>query len=63
MNMYKVIVVDDETWICKLIRKIVNWNDLGFEIIADAGDGLGAEGGFFGSIVEVHGSRPPMRVR
>ncbi len=40
--MYKVIVVDDETWICKLIRKIVNWQDLGFEIIADASDGLAA---------------------
>ena len=40
--MYKVIVVDDETWICKLIRKIVDWNNLGFDIIADAGDGLSA---------------------
>ncbi len=40
--MYKVIVVDDETWICKLIRKIVDWNELGFEIVADAGDGLSA---------------------
>lgn len=40
--MYKVIVVDDETWICKLIRKIVDWESLGFEIITDAGDGLTA---------------------
>ncbi len=40
--MYKVIVVDDETWICKLIRKIVNWEELGFNIVTDAGDGLSA---------------------
>ncbi len=40
--MYKVVVVDDETWICKLIRKIVNWEDMGFKIIADAGDGVSA---------------------
>lgn len=33
--MYKVIVVDDETWICKLIRKIVDWEAVGFRIIAD----------------------------
>ena len=40
--MYKIIVVDDETWICKLIRKILNWEDLGFQIVADAGDGASA---------------------
>lgn len=40
--MYKVIVVDDETWICKLIRKIVSWKGIGFEIVADADDGLSA---------------------
>ena len=40
--MYKVIVVDDETWICKLIRKIVDWEGLDFHIISDAGDGLTA---------------------
>ncbi len=40
--MYKVIVVDDETWICKLIRKIVDWDATGFNIVANAGDGLTA---------------------
>jgi len=37
--MYRVLLVDDERWICKLISSIVDWNALGFEIIADAGDG------------------------
>jgi len=40
--MYNVIIVDDETWICKLIRKIVDWDSIGFNIIAAAGDGLTA---------------------
>lgn len=40
--MYNVIVVDDETWICKLIRKIVDWEKIGFNIVANAGDGLTA---------------------
>ena len=37
--MYSVIVVDDETWILKLIRKIVDWEAFGFQVIADASDG------------------------
>ena len=37
--MYNVIVVDDETWILKLIHKIVDWEAFGFQIIADASDG------------------------
>lgn len=37
--MYSVIVVDDETWILKLIRKIVDWEALGFRVMADASDG------------------------
>ena len=37
--MYSVIVVDDETWILKLIRKIVDWESLGFQVMADASDG------------------------
>lgn len=40
--MYNVIVVDDEDWICKLIRRIVDWDALGFRIVANAGDGLSA---------------------
>lgn len=40
--MYNVIVVDDETWICKLIRKIVDWDTIGFNIVANASDGLTA---------------------
>jgi two-component system, response regulator YesN len=37
--MLNVILVDDEEWICKLISKIVNWNELGFNIVAEANDG------------------------
>ena len=40
--MFNVLLVDDEEWICKLIRKIVDWNDLEFNIIAEAHDGITA---------------------
>ncbi len=40
--MYNVVVVDDETWICKLIRKIVDWDSLGFSIIGSESDGYSA---------------------
>lgn len=42
IRMYNAIVVDDETWICKLIRKIVDWERIGFNIVANTGDGLSA---------------------
>lgn len=34
--MIKAIVVDDEIWVIKLIRNIVNWNELGYCIVGDA---------------------------
>ena len=37
--MYTALIVDDETWICKLIRKIVPWEEIGFNIIAESGNG------------------------
>lgn len=40
--MYKAIIVDDEIWICKLISKIVDWEELGFQIVADADNGASA---------------------
>jgi two-component system, response regulator YesN len=40
--MYKVIIVDDETWICRLIRKIVDWESLGFQVTDSVNDGLSA---------------------
>ena len=40
--MIDVILIDDEMWICKLIRSIVDWNALGFNIVAEANDGITA---------------------
>lgn len=40
--MYKVLIVDDEIRICKLIRRVINWEEMGFEIIDEANDGLTA---------------------
>ena len=34
--MIKTIVVDDEIWVIKLIRNIVNWDELGYCIVGDA---------------------------
>jgi two-component system, response regulator YesN len=41
-DMYQVIVVDDEIWICKLIRKIIDWEEIGFQIVGDAENGTAA---------------------
>lgn len=41
--MYRVIVVDDEIWICKLIRKIIDWDEAGFQIVAEADSGTAAQ--------------------
>ncbi len=41
--MYKVMLIDDEPWILKDLREIFNWNELGFEIVAEAGKVDGAE--------------------
>jgi two-component system response regulator YesN len=40
--MLTVLIVDDETWICQLIGKIIEWEKLGFELIGEAEDGLTA---------------------
>lgn len=37
--MYKAIIADDEVRICILLRKLVNWEALGIEIIAECYDG------------------------
>ncbi|MFN3699100.1 MAG: response regulator [Dictyoglomus sp.] len=39
---YKVFIVDDEPIIREGLKKIVNWNALGFNIIGEAGDGFEA---------------------
>jgi two-component system response regulator YesN len=37
--MIDVVLIDDEIWILKLIKKIVDWNELGFNIVGEAHDG------------------------
>src|SRR5690554_5190857 len=40
--MLKVIIVDDEPRICKLILNLVNWNELGMEVVGIAHNGIDA---------------------
>lgn len=37
--MYKVILIDDEQWIIKSLKKSIPWNQYGFEVCATATDG------------------------
>jgi two-component system response regulator YesN len=37
--MLSTLIVDDELWVCKLVKGIVNWERLGFQIIGEANDG------------------------
>ena len=40
--MFKVIVADDERYICQLISTLINWEQIGFELVGMAEDGLSA---------------------
>ena len=40
--MQTVIIVDDEKKICRLLLNLIDWNSLGYEIIATANNGLDA---------------------
>ena len=40
--MFNVLIVDDEKWICELICSSVQWNELGMQVCATAGNGLEA---------------------
>ena len=42
MYMLKVVIADDEKRICQLLQMIVDWNALGFEIVAVVHNGLEA---------------------
>lgn len=37
--MITVIIIDDERWVCQLIKRIVKWEELKFHIIGEAYDG------------------------
>lgn len=47
--MFKVLLVDDESWILTDLCNLIGWEDYGFEIIAKAGNGTEAE-----MLIEVH---------
>lgn len=40
--MYKVLIVDDESWIVESMKDFLDWNDYGFEVVGQAYNGLEA---------------------
>ena len=36
---YAVLIIDDEPWVRKLLSQLVPWEELGFRVVAQAGDG------------------------
>lgn len=40
--MYKILIVDDEPWIVYGIKALVEWEELGFEVIGEAYNGIAA---------------------
>lgn len=40
--MLKILIADDEQKICQLIEKLINWPELGMQVIATAGNGIEA---------------------
>lgn len=40
--MLSAIVVDDEKWICELIKKSIKWEEVGIQIVAESGSGAKA---------------------
>ena len=40
--MYKAIIADDEIHICMLLKKLVDWESMGIEIIGQYMDGATA---------------------
>ncbi len=44
ISMVKVVIADDEEWICRLIKALVDWEKLGLEIAGIAHNGIEAAG-------------------
>ena len=40
--MLRAIIVDDERWICQLIAKIIDWDEIGIVLVGQAEDGIAA---------------------
>ena len=37
--MIKTLIVDDEVWVCRLIENLVDWREMGFELVGTADNG------------------------
>lgn len=40
--MLKVLIADDENWICELIKNLIDWPSLDFEVVYQASNGMDA---------------------
>lgn len=40
--MYKVLIVDDEPWVAKGLKVLIDWESLGYTVIGDVHDGIEA---------------------
>ena len=40
MEQYKVILVDDEVEVIDVMKKKIRWNDLGFDVVGSATNGV-----------------------
>jgi len=40
--MWKVIIVEDEIFVRESVKELIRWEELGFELVAEAGDGVEA---------------------
>ena len=44
MEQYKVILVDDEVEVIDVMKKKIRWDDLGFDVVGSATNGVKARG-------------------
>ena len=44
MEQYKVILVDDEVEVIDIMKQKIRWNDLGFDVVGSATNGVKAHG-------------------
>ena len=45
MEQYKVILVDDEVEVIDIMKQKIRWNDLGFDVVGSATNGVKAGAG------------------
>lgn len=41
-NMIKAIIADDEIRVCQLIKNLIDWDEIGIEIVGEADNGISA---------------------